>query len=218
MKLNTILRAWRVPLYVAAGVALTLPLWAPPAWWATQNVLTTDAADDFAVINQGQLKNMVRGAVDEMNAKLPGGAGPVLNDLLTQWRAATASEDFAVVNVGQLKAMGKLVRGPLVALNIPVPAIGTTEAQDDDDFGLANVGQAKTIFSITILGDSDGDSINDGWELGWLGTLSRDLTLDTDGDGFSDAAEYAAGTDPSNWCSCPGQSSAMLAVYTPVVR
>ena len=33
------------------------------------------AADDFAVINQGQLKNLARGAIEEMNEKLPGGAG-----------------------------------------------------------------------------------------------------------------------------------------------
>ncbi|MFM2169595.1 MAG: hypothetical protein RIS79_3966, partial [Verrucomicrobiota bacterium] len=54
--------------------ALTLRLFAPPAWWNTRNVLTVDDADDYAVLNQGQLKNFMRGAIEEMNASLPGGA------------------------------------------------------------------------------------------------------------------------------------------------
>jgi hypothetical protein len=109
---------------------------APPAWWAERNVVTNAAADDYAALNQGQLKNFVRGAVDEMNAKLPGGAGTALNNLVAGWRAnAGTADDFAAANVGQLKAMGKLVRARLVELNLSVPPLGTATTDDDDNFG-----------------------------------------------------------------------------------
>lgn len=201
-------------------VALTLHLFAPPAWWASRNVLTTDGADDYAVLNQGQLKNFMRGAIEEMNASLPGGAGAELNALLATWRADTSgADDFAIANQGQLKAMGGLLRARLAELGIPSPAMGTTETDDDDDdHAPANLGQAKFVFNLVLTGDSDGDGINDTWELAHFGSLTRDLTLDTDGDGYSDAAEYAAGTDPTRWQSRPDGSGAGLALYTSVVR
>ena len=87
--------------------ALTGHLFAPPAWWSTRNVLIVDDADDYAVLNQGQLKNFMRGAIEEMNVSLPGGAGTELNGLLAAWRANTSgADDFAIANQGQLKAIG----------------------------------------------------------------------------------------------------------------
>jgi hypothetical protein len=44
--------------------------------------------------------------------------------------------------------------------------------------------------------DTDGDGIDDRWEMAHFGTPSHDMNLDTDGDGLSDGAEFAAGTDP----------------------
>lgn len=222
--MNSALRLSRGPVgWLLLLLLLTVKLWAPPAWWAERNVVTNAAADDYAALNQGQLKNFVRGAVDEMNAKLPGGAGTALNNLVAGWRAnAGTADDFAAANVGQLKAMGKLVRARLAELNLSVPPLGTASTQDDDDFALANVGQAKAVFNIEIeSGDTDGDGVNDAWELEHFGTLARDLTLDTDGDGVSDHDEWLAGTDPNEWRSSPGadeQGTVMLAVYTPVVR
>jgi hypothetical protein len=54
--------------------------------------------------------------------------------------------------------------------------------------------------------------------MAWFGRLTRDLSIDTDGDGFSDAEEYAARTDPLNWQSRPAGGMTGLAVYTPIVR
>jgi Tol biopolymer transport system component len=45
-------------------------------------------------------------------------------------------------------------------------------------------------------GDSDGDGMNDDWELTYFGNLSRDGNEDTDGDGVSDLDEFSAGTSP----------------------
>ncbi len=44
---------------------------------------------------------------------------------------------------------------------------------------------------------SDGDAMADEWEWRVFGTLGRDGTGDFDSDGASDAAEFAAGTDPT---------------------
>lgn len=209
---------------LVAGLLLQSATAVAPEWWATRGVFKPGAvADDYAALNQGQLKNFVRGAVDEMNDKLPGGAGTALNSLVAGWRAnAATANDFAAANVGQLKAMGQMLRARLTELNLAVPPLGTATTDDDDNFALANLGQAKTVFNIAIeSGDTDGDGISDVWEMEHFGTLARDLGLDTDGDGVSDLDEWLAGTDPNDWRSRPGadeQGTVMLAVYTPVVR
>ncbi|MBI5384660.1 MAG: PD40 domain-containing protein [Verrucomicrobia bacterium] len=47
-------------------------------------------------------------------------------------------------------------------------------------------------------GDSDGDGVDDDWEMAFFGTLTRDGASDIDGDGASDGQEFRAGTDPTN--------------------
>lgn len=52
----------------------------PPAWWSQQGIIAEDEngpvpADDFAVLNQGQAKNMALAAYRMLDASLPGGAG-----------------------------------------------------------------------------------------------------------------------------------------------
>lgn len=46
--------------------------------------------------------------------------------------------------------------------------------------------------------DSDGDGMDDAWELEHFGTLDRDGTGDFDGDGLLDLHEFLAGTDPTD--------------------
>jgi len=45
--------------------------------------------------------------------------------------------------------------------------------------------------------DTDGDGMNDDWEMANFGTLDRDGTGDFDGDGISDLLEFLMGTDPT---------------------
>ena len=45
--------------------------------------------------------------------------------------------------------------------------------------------------------DSDGDGMDDAWELTYFGTLTRDGTGDYDRDGMSDLDEFVAGTNPT---------------------
>lgn len=46
--------------------------------------------------------------------------------------------------------------------------------------------------------DTDGDGLDDDWELAWFNDLTQDGTGDADGDGQSDRNEFLAGTSPTN--------------------
>jgi len=58
---------------------------------------------------------------------------------------------------------------------------------------------APTAGSPTVIGfvDTDGDGMDDNWELQYFQTLARDGSGDFDGDGMTDLQEYLAGTDPT---------------------
>jgi len=58
---------------------------------------------------------------------------------------------------------------------------------------------AREIFVVHVgSGDSDGDGLDDDWELAYFNTLNRDGTGDFDNDGKTDREEFLAGTDPTN--------------------
>jgi YD repeat-containing protein len=52
--------------------------------------------------------------------------------------------------------------------------------------------------SVRLVTDTDNDGLADSFELAYFGNLSRNGLGDFDGDGFSDLAEYFAGTVPTN--------------------
>jgi Tol biopolymer transport system component len=57
----------------------------------------------------------------------------------------------------------------------------------------------RDVFVLRLGGaDSDGDGMDDDWEMAYFGTLARDGTGDFDGDGQTDLQEFLAGTDPTN--------------------
>ena len=90
-----------VPLLLfAAGPAY-------PAWWTYWGVIVqSGTANDYAPVNQGQVKNLAISAVAEFDQNLSqfGGAGPVLDQLYLTLSGTTATtNDYAPVNNGQLK-------------------------------------------------------------------------------------------------------------------
>ncbi|SEA84273.1 PKD repeat-containing protein [Thiothrix caldifontis] len=54
----------------------------------------------------------------------------------------------------------------------------------------------KAFITVNPGHDTDGDGMDDAWELEHFGTLDRDGTGDFDGDGISDLDEFRQGTDP----------------------
>lgn len=53
------------------------------------------------------------------------------------------------------------------------------------------------LMTVSGITDSDGDGMDDAWEIRHFGNLSHDGKTDTDGDGVSDLQEYLNGTDPN---------------------
>ncbi len=55
----------------------------------------------------------------------------------------------------------------------------------------------RAFIDVLSNNDTDGDGMDDDWELANFGTLDRDGTGDYDGDGISDLDEFLNGTDPT---------------------
>lgn len=223
-------KAHSVPLWrkITVGIVLAAHLTsstgsgASPAWWYQRGVITDFTHDDYAVINAGQLKNAIRAVVDEMEAKVPGGAGTDLTTLVNGWRAENTQVDNEVaVNQGQVKAAVKLVYDRLNAVH-NTPGYYPWNGLPSDDFALANVGQLKHLLArdVTLAPNVDQstapamtathtDADADGlplWAESLLGTDpanpdsdadgTPDGAEDTDGDGLADAVEILLTTNP----------------------
>jgi hypothetical protein len=181
----------------ACGLALSANVHAlPPSWWVQWGATDGSPLVDDAAANIGQLKHMASKAIAELEVNLPGGAGHVLLNMLADWRAPAdpsgpVRDDSAALTVGQLKFLGKLFYDRLISVGYPTTYPWTTTDEDDDDTAMANVGQIKYVFRFDLQADADEDGIPD-----WQEPLLTSHTLDTDGDGMSNADEVAAGRDP----------------------
>jgi hypothetical protein len=168
----------------------------PPAWWGERNVLKQGtASDDYAPLNQGQLKHLARQAVLEMRARTQG-AGPVLDALIAGWSLTPENRnDYAPVNVGQLKNVARLFYDRLIELGYTDHYAWTGAAHTADDYTFANIGQAKNLFSFQFVSDSNGNQVPD-WLEASKGVV--DAGTDSDGDGISDAIELQFGLNPND--------------------
>jgi hypothetical protein len=142
-------------LALTLTIAALVPLLAyatAPAWWSHQAVLVQNGtADDYALVNQGQLKNIARAAVTEMDAGLPGGAGNTLHALVDAWASPSAqTNDYAPVNLGQLKNIAKPFYDRLIAAGLAGGYPWSGNPNQPDDFALANIGQVKELFSFDL--------------------------------------------------------------------
>lgn len=188
-----------------------------PAWWQQRGVLNGASSDDYAAINQGQLKNLVLGAVVEMDFRLPGGAGLALFQLLELWaHPAGTPDDYAAVNLGQLKAVAVPIYDRLKAVGYVADYPWVGSSSGPDDYAMANIGQAKNLFVFNLTLDTDSNGLPDWWETKYFGQatgsnpnslapVGNGLTLrqcfqlginpvavDTDGDGVPDSLDAYA--------------------------
>ena len=204
---------WGLAVVLAALPALRAEA---PAWWAERGVLKSGsaAADDYAVINQGQLRHIAKQAYNEMDARLLGGAGPALDAIW--FMPVRSADDYRTVNLGQLKNLAKPFYTRLIAAGLAssYPWSGTGA----DDYALANIGQVKHLFAFTVNlglpadGDADTDGIPNEWEIGnQLNPLVDDATGDGDADGLTNLEEFQTGT--SLWRTDANELG--LVIYTP---
>ena len=152
------------PVLVLAAVALVplLLYGSAPSWWSQRGVLVENVApDDHSPVNQGQLKNIAKAAVAEMDSKLPGGAGEQLHSLVESWSAHGGdTNDYAPVNIGQLKTVAKPFYDRLIALGIVDFYPWLTSSNSPDDFAVANIGQVKSLFAFEVpTSNIDGQSV-----------------------------------------------------------
>lgn len=136
-----------------------------PSWWFSQGVIvpsnptnnipawSTDypASDDYAVVNQGQLKNFATKAYAELQAHAPASVwsttqGTALTTLITSW-TLTGGDNYAAINLGQLKTVAKPFYDVLILIGYTssYPWTGTA-----DDYAAANIGQLKHIFNFDL--------------------------------------------------------------------
>jgi len=183
-----------VPLFLAANY---------PQWWLDRGVVTQGAVtNDFAAVNQGQLKWIAAKGYEELQAKLPGGAGSNLTVLISSFSLTNAN--YAPVTIGQLKNLAKPFYDRLIEVGYTHSYPWTATTSDDNDYAMANIGQVKYLFSFDLnnLGTST-NGIPDWWLLKYFGNLNQDPNGDPDGDGFTTLQEYQMGTDPTHASAYP---------------
>jgi len=65
-----------------------------PAWWISRGVINPgEATDDYAVANQGQLKNFAAAAAAQMAVPPNGGAGLEVKAMIQDWHIQQAQAD-----------------------------------------------------------------------------------------------------------------------------
>jgi Fibronectin type III domain len=201
------LSALRLSLALSLATLVPLLLYgSAPSWWSSRGVLVEHGvADDYAPANQGQLKNIAKAAVAEMDAKLPGGAGETLHQLVAGWSIPSSqTNDFAPVNLGQLKSVAKPFYDRLISNALATEYPWTNASNATDDFAVANLGQVKKLFSFELpaidpLYDGDNNGLPDAWELQYFGAIGVDPNADSDGDGVTNLQEYLYNTDPTDF-------------------
>jgi hypothetical protein len=194
-------------LTLALAVAALLPILlygSAPSWWSQRGVLIENAtADDYAPVNQGQLKNIAKAAVAEMDAKLSGGAGDELHTLMESWASSNpATNDFAPVNIGQVKKIAKPFYDRLIAIKYVDRYPWTGAARLPQDFAVANIGQLKNLFSFDFTStdparDTDQNGLPDWWEKYYFGHIGVDSNAAAPrGDGLTTLQSFQQGLDP----------------------
>jgi alpha-tubulin suppressor-like RCC1 family protein len=171
-----------------------------PSWWTNRAVLNGSAtANDYAAANQGQAKHFAKQAYNEMQAKIPGGAGATLTTLVNSF--SNTESNYAPITVGQLKNLVKPFYDRLIATGYATSYPWSSTTSDDYDHAVANIGQVKFVFNFSLGSgtDTDADGLADSWEMTHFGNLTHNGIEDFDGDGLTNEQEETAGSNPTDY-------------------
>ncbi len=201
----------KASLALRLAFALTATVFVPlillgnaPSWWSHRGVvLENSARDDYAPANHGQLKNIAKAAAAEMDARLPGGAGAAVHQLIATWSVSSEqTNDFAPLNLGQLKHAAKPFYDRLIAAKYATAYPWVGAARLPHDFAVANLGQVKQLFNFDFTAtdfehDADQDGLPDWWEKYYFGDTTVDPNaLAPRGDGLTNLQSFEQGLDP----------------------
>lgn len=176
-----------------------------PVWWTNQGVIDTNAvSNDYAPVNQGQVKNMASHAWQEFRHKLTNDCSAISNLVA----GFSQTNNYFPANIGQLKTVALPFYDVLFVSGLtngwpdgmttgPYPWSDSTNSPQD--FAMANIGQLKCLFSFSLDVDADGNGLPDWWELFYFGTTTGTATNeDAESDGLTNLEEYQAGLNPLN--------------------
>ena len=173
-----------------------------------------------APANIGQAKYITRSALDALLPILPDVTANIETDLApiidltipAPKPAGWEEKQKAPLLVGQLKAIADpfythLKTAAPAWLEAERTANGTNHTgsifpwtivtTDDNDKGIANIGQLKSVFSLRFNTDSDTNSLPDLWEHVYFESTGVDPNADDDGDGLGNFQELMKGTNPN---------------------
>ena len=131
-----------------------------PSWWVDSGVINTNTplTNDYAAVNQGQLKWMITNAFEHIETHLDGGAGGGISNLV---QSLSPIRNYLPVNQGQLKQTASIFYDRLIEVG-HTDAYPWTNSPDADDYAIINIGQVKNLFSFDLAPqDSDGDGVPD---------------------------------------------------------
>ena len=144
-------------------------------------------------------------SVQELNARIPGGAGADLNSLVNGWVQAYQTggynatnplpTDFEAMNSGQLKWIANKVHARLVFAKYEDAVPAWLVQNPATDTQLVNLGQLKTVFYFDLTAPTG--QLPEWWQKFYFnGQTGIDPNGDADGDGSTHLQEFQNGTNP----------------------
>lgn len=181
---------------IILGIPLRLFGATGPAWWYSSTIsasgtapVISGTANDYAVVNQGMVKNLAVTAINELNAALASVSGSAVGSLPTSLAVTSGStNDYAVVNLGQLKALAKPFYDCLFAVDYKTGPPWTSDSTltsgtypwishgSANDYAVANIGEVKNLFNFDLTYSSDVNALPNWWRTYYFGTLSVSST------------------------------------------
>ncbi len=210
-------------------LAISVSFAASPQWWSDTETKILDAeadAENFAPANLGQLKYVAKKAKAHLDARLPGGSGSAITNLVNSFEPRLGqsytqqqidefvSDNYSPINLGQLKAVAKpfytrlqeagydtkknlINRGYPSSWAFDYPWDPQTPIEEN--YAPANLGQLKMVFSFDLLYDGDvpPNGIPDWWEEHYFGHSGVDPSaMAPAGGGFTILDAFTLGFDP----------------------